>query len=46
LIVAVEVCVGHLAQHRIIRAWPTCNRNESCTGDSSKQVARRAACVL
>lgn len=30
LVVAVEIRVGHLTQHRIIRAWPTCNYYEHC----------------
>jgi len=32
LIVAVEVRVGHPPQHRIIRAWPTCNRKTNVVG--------------
>jgi len=28
LVVAVEICVRHLPQHRIIRSWSTCNCNE------------------
>lgn len=28
LVVAVEIRVGHLPQHRVIRAWSTCNFNE------------------
>lgn len=28
LVVAVEICVGHFPQHRIIRAWSTCNCNK------------------